>query len=217
MSQARNLYEVLGVGPNATAAEIKKAHPSLVKEHHPDRQGDRAAFERVQRAFEVLSDPERRKRYDETGDDGQSTSDEVDAFLRQMIGAALEAGFLTDPEKNPLATIRSGMANLIKTQKARASVLERDIAKLMAARERVTKSGEGDNLFTEAIDREAEKNEKLRQTALNHVRLAEGSLDKLKAYSCVGGEDLFAPRRRREGSFSAPVGEMGGLFGGFTS
>ena len=70
----RDYYEVLGVGKDATEAEIKSAYRKKAKECHPDlHPNDKNAEERfkeLNEANEVLSDPEKRKRYDQYGFDG---------------------------------------------------------------------------------------------------------------------------------------------------
>jgi molecular chaperone DnaJ len=66
-----SLYDTLGVPKNASADEIKKAYRKLARQHHPDANpGDEAAeakFKEVQTAYDVLSDAEKRKRYDAYG------------------------------------------------------------------------------------------------------------------------------------------------------
>jgi len=67
LAQLRDLYEILGVPREATHEEIKKAYRRLAREHHPDVNSDPRAEERfkeVTAAYEILSDPEKRQRYD---------------------------------------------------------------------------------------------------------------------------------------------------------
>lgn len=66
----RDYYEVLGVGKDASADEIKKAFRKAAIEHHPDRGGDEAKFKEVNEAYEVLKDADKRKRYDQFGHAG---------------------------------------------------------------------------------------------------------------------------------------------------
>ena len=71
MAEKRDFYEVLGVSKTATADEIKKAYRKITKENHPDlHPGDKACEERFKEAneaYEVLSDEEKRKKYDQFG------------------------------------------------------------------------------------------------------------------------------------------------------
>lgn len=66
----KRLYELLGIESSATKADIKKAYHKMAMQHHPDKGGDPDTFKDIQSAFEVLSDPEKRQRYDMHGEDG---------------------------------------------------------------------------------------------------------------------------------------------------
>jgi len=72
----RDYYQTLGVPRTATAAEIKKAFRKLAREHHPDKKpGDKVAeqrFKDVNEANEVLSDPDKRAKYDRFGKDWEA-------------------------------------------------------------------------------------------------------------------------------------------------
>lgn len=57
-------YETLGVGENAGPDEIKKAYRKLASQHHPDKGGDTAMFQKVEEAYRILSDPQKREHYD---------------------------------------------------------------------------------------------------------------------------------------------------------
>ncbi len=74
MSSQRDLYQILGVDKTASASDIKKAYYQLAKQYHPDfNPGDKGAetkFKEITAAFNVLSDEQKRKLYDEFGAEG---------------------------------------------------------------------------------------------------------------------------------------------------
>ena len=71
MAEKRDYYEVLEVPKTATADEIKKAYRKKAIQYHPDKNpGDKEAeekFKEAAEAYEVLSDPQKRQRYDQYG------------------------------------------------------------------------------------------------------------------------------------------------------
>ncbi|MBS3818078.1 molecular chaperone DnaJ [bacterium] len=73
---AKDYYKVLGVNRDASASEIKKAYRKLARKYHPDlNPGDKQAeakFKEIQEAYSVLSDPKKRKQYDQYGHVGEA-------------------------------------------------------------------------------------------------------------------------------------------------
>ena len=92
----RDFYEVLGVPRTATQDEIQKAYRKLARRHHPDVNKDPGAedrFKGISEAYDVLSDPQTRRRYDAFGPGFRQVPEDVDpeAFQRSQAGAGAGA------------------------------------------------------------------------------------------------------------------------------
>lgn len=98
---SRDFYDILGVEPDATRAEIKEAYHRKALRYHPDHNpGDRRSeeqFKEVTRAYEVLSDPRRRRLYDRSGRGGLNGAGgsglEGVGDLFQTLNSVISAGF----------------------------------------------------------------------------------------------------------------------------
>jgi molecular chaperone DnaJ len=88
----KDYYAILGVGRNASEKEIKQAYRRLARKYHPDvNPGDKAAeakFKEMSEAYEVISDPEKRKKYDRFGDQWQY----AEQFAKAGQGAQWDFG-----------------------------------------------------------------------------------------------------------------------------
>lgn len=71
---ASDYYDILGVSKTAPPDEIKKAYRKKALEHHPDRGGDQDEFKKINEAYQVLSDPQKRARFDQFGKAGVGDS-----------------------------------------------------------------------------------------------------------------------------------------------
>lgn len=95
MADDRDFYEVLGVGRDAPADEIQRAYRKLARTYHPDLNKDPEAegrFKDVAEAYEVLSDPETRKKYDTFGAEFRSVPDDIDPAMWQQAQRARAGG-----------------------------------------------------------------------------------------------------------------------------
>lgn len=103
-----NPYQILAIEQQADATEIKKAYRKLASKHHPDRGGNAEEFKKVQEAYEILSDPQKRQMFDQFGtvnpQTGQGSPFEhfsqgspFDNMFRNMSGR---------PQRNPDAGIQ---------------------------------------------------------------------------------------------------------------
>lgn len=143
-------YNTLGVAKDATADEIKQGYRRESSRAHPDREGgSHAAQQCVNRAYEVLSDPERRARYDATGSDEKGPPIETMAreYLLNEFKKALDLG------ADMLASVRGELhTNITRAATNRVAAGQRKRS-LEKTRKRVI-AKKGSNLVHGLIDQE---------------------------------------------------------------
>ena len=97
MADGADFYQTLGVPRNASQDEIQRAYRQLARTYHPDINHDPGAedrFKEVSEAYDVLSDPQTRRRYDAFGRDFRQVPEDVDpeTWRRSQAGARAGAG-----------------------------------------------------------------------------------------------------------------------------
>jgi curved DNA-binding protein CbpA len=84
------LYELLGVKKNASVKKIREAYRGRAKKKHPDVGGDAEEFAALKKAHDILIDPERRAKYDATGDTSEVAPDNSLSEVIQILAVAME-------------------------------------------------------------------------------------------------------------------------------
>ncbi len=175
-----NLYEILGVSKEATASAIKAAFRQKAKILHPDAGGDPEEFRRLKRAFDVLSDANRREQYDV---DSSDIEDEIrmhailcDVFLKVLL-------HIEDPQQQDIiALMRSSINDHIKICTEGVNALNILLSRIDIASGQIHTKG-AENILTQLIaERRSEIQHKL-ETVGTEQRLYTQALHFLDEYS----------------------------------
>ncbi len=112
----QDIYETLSVDKDASSEEIKQAYYNLARDKHPDVNAGQGhdEFTAITAAYSTLIDPERRSHYDETGETGTLSAEEM---ARQQI-ATLFCQIIDHPQFNPTENIFKIMKNSIKAKQS---------------------------------------------------------------------------------------------------
>jgi len=182
-------YGLLGVPRSASAATIKSAYRMQVQTAHPDRGGDAGRFILIVKAFDLLSDPEARRLYDETGnvdeDAVKSFRRDVAKILADMFDAAVGTAVATGLALDKVDFVRE-MSAAVRTGLADAQLglkrMDRDIAALGALGKRIRRQGDGPNICAERLEAQVAAKAAEQAQARRRVLLLETAIVELGNY-----------------------------------
>ena len=186
-SFVRDLYLILGLGRAATFQEIQRAYRRKAKTAHPDAGGSDEAFSELSTAYTVLSDPDRRKRYDDTGEINIPRADTLDASAFEVIAQKLGLILHAEQDLTALdlgALIEGAIREDMDQRRANIVGHTRAIERTVRLRKRIKRKANGrDNLLARVLDwHEASSREQIKKGEAS-VSSMERALEILKDYS----------------------------------
>ncbi len=138
----KSLYEKLGVKKGASQKEIKEAYREKAKQSHPDKGGDKKDMAEINHCYSILINPEKRKRYDESGDERPETTFEnrLYAFVNQIFIRAIQE--VKDVSKVDMVDLLKNnvAANLNEFHK-QSKQTKQFLSKTKSTKERLTTKG----------------------------------------------------------------------------
>jgi len=140
------LYNELGVAKDATAEEIDAAYRSRAKRLHPDAGGDEAEFVSLGNAYAVLKSPERRKRYDTTGDTNVPQNNAAASILCTAFAQVLSKNIHKYESTDMVAALRNHLLNEKRVLKKKKTEQAKTNAVVRSVVERITANGREDHL-----------------------------------------------------------------------
>jgi DnaJ-class molecular chaperone len=197
-------YQTIGVDRNASQEEIKKAYREKSKELHPDANGgDDKGFAALGKAYEILSDPEKRKRYDETGSDNANNDED----MANSLISKLTLTFVENVGNVGEISLTEFISTYLKDQKKRGEeeikASEAILERTTNASNRIAKKGQGLNIILLTLQTKINfitsdiKNHK------NNLLVFERALELIKEYEYTLEEKKESEENR---FFSSPFG-----------
>lgn len=156
-------YEALGVPTDATPEEIRRAHREGALRCHPDRGGDKVKFQQLQVSYRILSDPDKRKQYDESGKDCDAPANEhviVYQTLATLFETALSA--CVKSGKSPIyqdlmKDIACSLKNREASSKTRLASLNRASKELKEVASRISINNGAPDIFRNVLEKELQQ------------------------------------------------------------
>lgn len=199
-------YQALGIDKDADQKEIKRAFRKLSKEKHPDVTGEHGNFHEITEAYEVLSDPKKRRRYD-NGEktEGPNIEDEAMGMLASIFSQLLINDVNSGCVKRSryLDSIKLKVSSMRNNVRMQNKETKKAIKFLSANKEKI--HTDGFNLFANIMDQEIDKQKNIRDNLMNTLKIIRRAKFILKDYTEDNVEDIFT-RTVTLGGFSTGTG-----------
>jgi len=187
------LYAALGLVSAATPHQIKLAWRRLAQSRHPDREGgDAEIFAKIQGAYDVLSDPERRAKYDATG---ETAVRDVDNEMLQELAALFFAVIDHAHDIDTLDVVKEVRSHLERGVEAVGSerhTCEEKLRKVESAQKRLKHKGAGRNVLSGMLDASVRDIRRAMETCDTKIKKLEAMREVLEAYTYA--HDAPSPR-----------------------
>lgn len=188
ISEITNLYERLEIDKTATDEDIKKAFREAAKKHHPDAGGKPDDFRAIQEAYDVLSDPEKRKGYDETGFWGAAfqysvPEQEIIAIFNSAFANEMGA-FSSRSTQDPVSFIKKQIAEKITVGHQNQETLDKKKEFILKLKQRIKrkKEAQGRDIFGRHIESLAASIDKAKEQNARSIGVFESAIKILDAY-----------------------------------
>ena len=176
-----NPYTELDVPVDASLETIKQRYRTLAQMHHPDKGGDEEVFKRIKLAYEILSDPVRRKQYDITGE--TTTTNAKDEAVANIVQILLHVVPNFNVDQDDLILIAEmetrTMLDLVHKD---IGVTERYILNLEKVLSKLRIKTEGENLLSSFIFNQIQQRKQELESFQRRIQVCSLMLEILKDY-----------------------------------
>ena len=187
-----NPYTELDVPVDASLETIKQRYRTLAQMHHPDKGGDEEVFKRIKLAYEILSDPVRRKQYDITGE--TTTTNAKDEAVANIVQILLHVVPTFNVDQDDLILIAEmetrTMLDLVHKD---IGVTERYILNLEKVLSKLRIKTEGENLLSSFIVNQIQQRKLELESFQRRIQVCNLMLEILKDYEYGLRNLIFEP------------------------
>ena len=178
-----NLYEELELTLLCTEEDIKKQYRRLANIHHPDKGGNEEKFKRLKLAYEILSDPQRRKHYDTSGEISHDLNIKSEAVQQLLHLFDFVIGKYDPKIHNIIHALESEIEEIKSQSNQNINIASNSLKKLEIIREKLIFNKESENVMLELMESLIQTKNKDIEAFKHRLKVCETMKTMLKDYS----------------------------------